>query len=306
MTNERWDVTLARRASRRHGVVSRAEALAAGASASAIQRRLALGRWRLIFPGVYVVEGNPPSWRQTLLAACLAAGPDAVASHTAAAALRSLAGFKESRIEITAARSGVRHRRFTVHRVRSLPASEVTRVDGIPVTTVARTLVDLAATQPLDSVEIALDDALHRRLVTAAQIRRVIERDRIRGGPAIRDLLAARPAGVTVPESPLETMFVRLVHDHGLPQPTHQHALRLGGRRMRLDFAYPQAKVAIEADGYRHHNGRRSWESDRERRNLLTAAGWRVLQITWTDVDEHPAETASRIRRLLATPILGE
>lgn len=304
MTNTPWDVTLARRAGRRHGVVSRAEAIAAGASKSAIQRRLALGRWRVVLPGVYAIDARPPSWRQTLAAACLAAGPDGVASHASAAALRSLAGFKETTIEIATAESGVRHRAFIVHRVRVLPRSDVTVVDGIPATTVARTLLDLAATRPEGLVEIALDDALHRRLVTVSQLQRLAGRERLRGAPALRRLIAARPAGAAVPESPLETRFVQLARQFGLPEPVRQHPITIGGRRMRLDYAYPGAMVAIENDSYRFHDGRRSWQSDRERRNLLTAAGWRVLQITWGDVTAHPADTANRIRSLLAASIL--
>lgn len=303
LDEERWERRIARLATDRHGVFSRAEALALGASTDAIQRRIASGRWRVVYRGVYAIEGQPPAWRQSLMAAVLACGDDAAASHASAAALWRLPGFDEGPIELLVPGRGGKVKPYRVHRATTLPAADTTRVDGIPVTTPARTLFDIAAVCAEDTVEIALDDALRRRLVSIPVLRRRLEQPgRGNAGRALmRELLAQRSGGGRPAESPLETMMMRVLRRHALPLPVRQYHVWLEERRLRLDFAYPDRKVVIETDGYAYHAGRRTWQRDLERRNLLTQAGWIIIHVTWEDLRVREMSTAERIRTVLSS-----
>jgi very-short-patch-repair endonuclease len=239
------------------------------------------------------------------MAACLAWGEGAVVSHRAAAALWGLAGFVAELIELTVPRSRRRAGPGIIHR-HPLPSSDVTVVEGLPVTTPARTLLDLASVAPRDKVEEALDDALHRGIVTIAGLRRRLAAVARPGRPGIatmRALLEARDPAAAVPESVFERRLLRALRAAGLPTPVLQHEIRDGGRLVAVvDFAYPEAKLAIEADGYRWHSGRARWDHDRARRNRLTLLGWRVIHVTWTDLSNRPQHVIAAIRDVLAAP----
>lgn len=303
LDEERWERRIARLATDRHGVFSRVEALALGASTDAIQRRIGSGRWRVVYRGVYAIAGQPPTWRQSLMAAVLACGDGAVASHAGAAALWRLPGFNEGPIEVLATGGG-KVKPYRVHRATAIPATDTTRVDGIPVTTPARTIFDIAAVCTEETVEIALDDALRRRLVSIPVLRRRLEQPgRGNAGRVLmRALLLQRSGGGRPAESPLETVMMRVLRKHGVPLPVRQYHVLLEGRRLRLDLAYPDRKVVIETDGYAYHAGRRTWQRDLERRNLLTRAGWRIVHVTWDDLRDREAATVDRIRAVLAGP----
>lgn len=309
IADDRWSVPesadrhLARLAAAQRGVFSRAQALSIGATDGMLQRRLATGRWERLFPGVYRLAGCAPSWRQSLIAACLAWGPGAVVSHRAAAALWRLAGFEPGPVELIVPRG--RHRKLvgTVHRPLSLPRVDVTMLDAIPVTTPARTLLDLAATEPTDVVEEALDDALRRRLVTVPRLRWRLTETGGSGRPGVtvlRSLLDARGNASSVPQSVFETRLLRLLKQHGLLSPVVQHEIRDGGRLIAVvDLAFPRARVAIEAEGYRWHAGSLRWAHDLARRNAITALGWRVIHVTWSDLVDRPDETVGAVIRAL-------
>jgi hypothetical protein len=272
------DRLLARLAARQHGLLTRLQALAAGATDEMIAHRLSTGRWVRVAAGVYRLAGVPVTWRQRALAAVLAAGPGAVVSHRSAAVLHAISGFRPGPLHVTvpAGRSG-RNPLATVHRTVDLPARHTTRRDRIPVTSVARTVADLARTVPPDLLEEAVDDVLCRRLVTfeALQPHR-------RG--ALRTILAAwRPDDH--PDTPPEVRLARALVAHGLPRPEFQHEVFANGELVaRIDVAYPDHRIAIELDSFRWHAGRRPFCSDRARRNRVEALGWHVLQATPEDV----------------------
>jgi predicted transcriptional regulator of viral defense system len=141
-------------AAAQHGVFARQHAIDLGLTDAMIHRRVRVGRWERLFAGVYRVSGSQPTWRQLLLATCLAWGPGTVGSHRSAAALRRLSGFASGVVELTVPRD--RRRRSLagiVHRPRSLPPVDIETVDAIPVTTVARTLLDVAGVVDRDVVE---------------------------------------------------------------------------------------------------------------------------------------------------------
>ena len=173
MSKERSHLDLLRVAGRQHGALSRAQALASGMSPSSVDRRIASGQLKLILPGIYTVLGVPSSWHQRVMAACLWAGAGAVASHQTAGALWALEGIQPGSVEITTPRR-LRSQQVSVHQSRLGPG-ETTVVGRIPVTDVARTLLDLAAAMPEDHVEIAFDDALRRGLVSLGRVRRRLE-----------------------------------------------------------------------------------------------------------------------------------
>jgi very-short-patch-repair endonuclease len=272
-------LVLGRIAARQHGVISREQAIACGVKSRTLDRRVAEGTWQRLYPGVYRLAGAPTTRRQTAFAACLAWGDDAVISHRAAACLFDLAGLKPGALELTVP---PRRRRALPHLVyrSDLPRADVTVVDAIPVTTPARTLIDVATVCDADVVEEALDDALRRRLVTPARLRWRLRDLRGRPGTKLIAMLLAMRTGT--PESVLETRFLRVLRSSGLPAPQLQH--RIGP--YRVDFAYPDARVAIECDGYAHHASRRQFEADRARRNAITAKGWTVLHVTWDQLTD--------------------
>ena len=195
---------------------------------------------------------TPTSRRQRLLAACLA-GP-AVASHRAAAALWGFPGFEDAPIEVSAMRHFRRHAADVVwHESRHLGERSVTAIDGIPITRAARTIVDLGYVVDEATVVSALDDALRRALVTVASVEETLERigPRRLGSGVVRAALKRRPADAPVPESVLESRFEQLLTEAGLPAPIRQHEIRdrHGALLARVDFAYPDARLAIEVDG---------------------------------------------------------
>ncbi|MGH2831058.1 MAG: DUF559 domain-containing protein [Actinomycetota bacterium] len=300
---ESADRLLSRVAAARYGVFTREEALREGATRNVIQRRLRDGRWERIQHGVYRLAGVPQSWRQSLAAACLAAGEGAVSSHRAAGQLWDSAEVPRGFIEISIPRTrGVRPAGATVHRVSDLSPHDVVVKDAIPVTTPARTLIDLAGVLSRDEMEEALDDALRRGLVSLGWLRWRIESLRRPGRPGIAEITALCEArsGHAALESVLETRLLRLIVRARLPHPVPQYVVRDRGRFVaRVDFAYPEQQLAIEADGYKWHSHRRRWERDVTRGNALLRLGWRVVRVTARDVKEHPGQVAETIAAAL-------
>ena len=304
---EALDRALARLARRQYGLVSRMQAMEAGASRSLIQRRLDSGRWERLFTGVYRLAGTVPSLQQRLLATSLAAGEGAVVSYRAAALLWAPEGFTGEVLEISVPRA----RRLTlpgvkVHRPRDLTRIDRTHHARIPVTTPTRTLIDLAAVTHIDVVEETLDHMLRRGLTTLTRLRwRLGELGRS-GRPgiaAMRSLLDARLPSDPVPESPFETKLLRLIRRAGLPGPVLQHEILDRGRFVaRVDFAYPDVKLAIEADGHQWHSSRARFDRDRARLNALTAMGWRVIHVTSTQMRDELDGVVAQIAAALAVP----
>jgi len=290
---------------RQHGVFTRAQAIQSDATRGAIKWRLTAGRWERLYPSVYRIAGTPTSWRQRAIAACLYFGPDAVLSHRAAAGIQGLQGFKPEKPEVTVPRNRnrIRSHHVEIHGTQDpIPGEDIGRIDGIPVTKPARTLLDLATVVPEEVLEAALDDAVRRRFVSVSFLDRWLDdprRRRLRGAPALRRLVDVR-ATVGVTESPLETQVLRLLRKAGLPVPMLQYVVRDGRRFVaRLDFAYPDEHVAIEADGFRYHDGRRQFDDERARGNEIQSIGWHVLRVTSRHLEQDPEGVAGWVRRAL-------
>jgi very-short-patch-repair endonuclease len=258
--------------------------------------------WVSVDYGVYRAATTGSTWRQRLMAACLA-GP-AVASHRSAAALWDLAGFAPGIIEVTA----VRHRRrkpsgVVWHESVRLEERRTGVIDGIPVTDPARTILDLGAVVDLARLLTALDDAVRRRLVSLEGLRHELARwdPRRRGSARVRRAVAAR-VGEPIPASTLETEFTTLIERFQLPRPCRQWPIRDddGCLLARVDFAYPAARLVIEIDSLRFHAGPEDWREDLKRQNLVIARGYRVLRFTADDLRRRPDQVNATIRTALS------
>lgn len=229
------------------------------------------------------------------MAACMASGPGAVVSHRAAAALWGLVGFEPGRLELSVRRDAMREvRGCTMHWPPTLRPEDVTTIDGIPVTTIMRTLLDLAGCVREEILEEALDDALRRRLIRLDALRQISRVGR-RGGQALGVMVDARAGVDRHPESPIETRLLRLLRAAGLPPPVVQHEIG----RYRVDCAYQDKRVAIEADGYKWHSSRRKWDADRAKEAALTSMGWKIVRVTSLQLQERPEEVVTIVRAAL-------
>jgi very-short-patch-repair endonuclease len=184
----------------------------------------------------------------------------------------------------------------------------VTSIGPIPVTTAARTLFDLGAVVPRAAVQAAVTDALRQRLVTPERLERCLQEAGgrgHRGAKAVRTLLETLTGHR--PESVLELRLIRILRRSGLPEPASQYSIRRGQKVVaRVDLAYPDIRLAIEADGYRYHGGPAEWRRDLARRNELTGLGWRVIQVTWEDVTRRPAAVIRQVRTAIRHATDGE
>ncbi len=299
-THSSREAELARRAAGQHGLVTRKQAEAAGMSTHTITARVQSGEWVRVLPGVYRLTAVAPSGRQAAHAAALWAGPGAVVSHAAAGVLWELMGVATKRVELWVPPTcRPTSKLVTVHRG-VVEARDRRVLDGIPVTSPARTVVDLAGRLDGEALDSVVDDAVHRRLVSPAELREraaaLAGKGRAGTGALLR-LLTARDAGPAA-ESRLETRVRRVLRAAGL-RPVPQHEVVVGARRYRLDFAWPAERVAVEADGWSAHGARRAFERDRRRSADLAAAGWRVLPVTWTQISQQPADVIARVRAAL-------
>ena len=280
------DRAVAALARHQHGVFTAAQVLGAGLTRGDVRHRADTGRWNRIEPGVYGIAGCRYTWHSHVMAACLAT--DGIASHRTAAVLHDVFGIRPGRPEITVTRAKGAHRDVaTVHRSTDLIPRHVTAIDGIPTTTPVRLAMDLGAVVAFPTYERAIDDLIARRKLNWVEmldeLGALSRRGRNGLGPA-RALLLER-YGDDVPDSVLERAFLALVRGAGLPEPMAQvEVAYASGFIARVDFAYPDLKVAIELDSRRHHLHADAFERDRAKRNRLQLLGWQVLSYTWEQV----------------------
>ena len=294
------DRRVARLATRQHGLVSRSQLEAIGLTQSAIARRLAQGRLVRIYPGVYAVGDAALSERGRWLAATRACGANAVLSHGSAAALWDLLKGRPRRIHVT--RPGTAGRGapkgIHLHRYRTLvTATDVTVFDAIPVTTVARTLFDLATYLPYRRVRRALAEAdLRGRLDLADVERLVAAHPRRRGSPALASIVRDHRPGDGLSNSDFEDRMVDLCQRSGLPTP----AVNAWIAGLEVDLSWPGTRVVVEADSYAFHGTRAAFERDHERDTILAAAGYVVRRFTERQLEHTPEAIVAVIRRSLS------
>ncbi|HEX2295053.1 MAG TPA: type IV toxin-antitoxin system AbiEi family antitoxin domain-containing protein, partial [Actinomycetota bacterium] len=302
MAGSRLDKTRALRetARRQYGVATTQQAVEAGFSHAAIGRAVATGEWGRIHHGIYVVDPSASSLHAAMFGHALRARGSAWVSHDSAAWLWELDTTVPVRPHISTT-ANLRGGRAYIHRLQDMPPDHVTYRGPMPVTTPARTLVDLAATAPARVEGLAIE-AVRARLVTKTALGKCVEAVAGRGQSGarrMRHLLDLWGSGGPA-ESVLESRLLRVIRDGGLPTPHAQFEVRLAnGVTARLDFAYPRHMVAIEADGYRWHGDPNRWRSDLVRRNELTRLGWRTLHFTWNDIRTRPHHVVATVRAAL-------
>ena len=228
------------------------------------------------------------------MAAVLAGGDKAHLSHRSAAALWGLLA-NRNEVHITTERALRQRDKIRFH-TQSLLCDEVTTHDGIPTTTVARTLLDLAATEP-DELERAFNEAEFRRLWDATGVADLLSRyQRRAGAPALAMLIQKGAKGITREE--LEHRFHALVERHDLPRPLRNQPLTIENRTFYPDAMWPAAHLIVELDGRQAHDTTRRFHTDRERDRLLATAGWTVVRVTSMHLtDELATDLDTLIRR---------
>ncbi len=259
-----------------------------------------MGAWSRLGHGTYQLFGLPS--KDALLAAAVAALP-AVISHESAADLHDLRCKKGPPTVTIPHRLSNRFGAVVVHESTDLFLEHITTVDGLPTTTVARTIFDLARDKSLSELRRVTDDALTRRKLGPEDLGLVLTRIGRRGRPgtaSIRMLVTELSVQLVAPESELERKAIALLNQAGLPSPVLQFDLPWRTDTSgRVDLAYPIARLIVELDGRQWHSTAESFQRDRRRDNLAQLDGWIVLRFTWEDVTRRPRETVAQVRSAL-------
>ena len=287
---------------RQHGVVARMQLIDLGLTGRAIEHRLETGRIEAVHRSVYAWSRTLLSFEGRCMAAVLAVGPDAVVSHQSAAALWGIRPGRGDPIHVTAPRKIKRREGIATHTAPLAP-DERCENRGIPLTSPARTIFDMAAILKPQPLGRAIREADFLRLSGGPSLAVLSERYPGRAGaPAIRATLDRGPGPPTRNE--LEEMFLALIEDEGLPRPEVNAVIELANSHPEPDFVWRAERLVVELDGYQSHGTRHAFEDDRERDRLLQAAGWRVVRITWRQLRDARAAVARDLRRLLAAGAL--
>lgn len=286
--------------SRQYGLITFAQAVACGLSAKQIHIRVRSGRWERLSRGVYRALGAPKTWYQEVLAACFRAGDHAAASHVTAGLLWGLIQRrKRPTVEVTV--PVAKHPRSTsvrIHRTRIVFEPEF--VGSIPITSPARTVIDLAATIAVDELEQALDLAIRRHGVVPAELLGRLGRfDHSRGIQDLRRLVEIRAARSGQNDGVFASRFGRLLRELGLPDAEPEYKIRRGGVVIAsADLCYPRERVVIELDDWDTHGTPGALARDNARQNLIEDAGYAVRRFTWDTLDR-PKYVDGVIRRVL-------
>jgi predicted transcriptional regulator of viral defense system len=294
------DVRIRDLAERQHGVVSLAQLMFLGLSARAVRDRVAAGRLTRIHRGVYAVGHGRLTLRGHWMAAVLACGPKAVLSHRSAAALHGIRPDNRPKTDVTVPSPSARSRRgIDVHRSPTLEPQDLMTIDGIPATSVARTLLDIAEQVDMQGLERAVSQADVLRIFDLRAVEEALSRAAGRhGAGALRRVLAAY-AGPTLTERGLEERFLAICRRASVPGPEVNVWLNLGEAvPYKADFLWRAERLIVETDGWGTHGTRRAFEEDRRRDRRLKLAGWDVIRFTSRDVEDEPDEVTTTLGRL--------
>jgi hypothetical protein len=294
-----------RRAAKQGGYITRAQLIDLGLSTSAVDRRIDSGDFNTIVPSLYQVFASDD--HTDLIRGAQLALPDAVASHQSAALLLAFPVLPKIEPTVTVP-SHTTHRfpNVTVRRCADMRASHLATADGIRVTTIARTVFDLAGVLVFEEFERITEALLLAGRMDMRQLERMIEALARRGKPGsrtARDFVTLR-SGSDSRSTRLERLGRSVLSSAGLPSPVAQYAIPWRSTR-RFDDAYPESKLAIEWDSRSWHSQRDAMRSDRQRDREAALHGWIVVRFTWQDVTERPDEVSTAVRTLLAKRMTG-
>jgi very-short-patch-repair endonuclease len=297
------DLRLAEVVEGQHGVVGRSQLEDLGLKPGAVGRRLRAGRLHRLYPGVYAVGHRVLSNEARWMAAVLASGAGAVLSYRSAAAMWRIRDAGSATIDITspgktASRGAIR--RHCAH----LPADEVTIENGIPVTTVPRTIFDLAAVSRPEAVESALRQSEYLRLFDPLSLWDFVERyPGHRGIRSVRAALARRSESSGRTIGRFEERFTAFLDRHQLPRPQFNAWIELPDHRFQVDCLWPEPMEIVELDSWEAHGTQSAFQSDKSRDRTLRVAGYHVTRVTWRQLDNEPKPLAADLRTLLTRQV---
>ncbi len=289
-------------AAEQHGLFTRAQAHRCGVSDRVLRYRVHSGMLERLPRGVFRVNGSVRSWQQRVLQAVWSGGPSCVASHRTAAQLHRLDVVRTDLIEVTVPRAiRYKSRDVIVHQSLDLVAGDCTIVDGIPLTTPARTLIDLGAVTHWHRVEEAFDGAERDFLTTTDAVARRHNHVRRQGRNGVGPMAVVLDKRVAVPpKSVLERQFVRLCEDASLPLPICQYEVCLpSGRSAYIDAVHEAQRLAWELDSHQHHSTRRQRAADNARAAELADLGWSLRRFTYEQVMYNGPAVVGAVRRAL-------
>ncbi|HTX32426.1 MAG TPA: type IV toxin-antitoxin system AbiEi family antitoxin domain-containing protein [Solirubrobacteraceae bacterium] len=284
-------------AAMQHGVVGRWQLLSAGFSAGVIRGLVRRGHLHPVHRGVYAVGHRRLTRKGRWMAAVLAGGPDAVLSHRAAVELWELRPGSSGRIDVTVpGRTRRGQRGIRVHNVRRLHPDDRDVVDGIPVTSVHRALLDYAEIARHQQLRLGIEAAERREIFDLRQLEALYARARGRRGvKALKAVVAELRGPAPWTQSELERRFLALLREHGFPEPATNVLIH----GFLADCWWPEARLVVEIDGYEFHKSRKQFEENRLRDTKLQLEGIRVLRVTQARIEFGTAELLSDLRRAL-------
>ena len=288
-------------AARQFGVITLAQFIALGLTASAVRSRVATGYLHPLYRGVYAVGRPDVPVLGRRLAAVLACGRGALLSHLSAAAHHGLRQSAAVRFDVTIPRrSALRRSGIRIHRSTTLINEDEAVVDGVPCTSVARTLLDISS---------VLDDRGVERAVERAEILQVYDHRKVEavltraaGQPGTRRLgrvIGIVRPGETVTESSLEEAMLALCRRCGFPEPIVNHEMLLGGERAKVDFFWPEQRVVVETDSFKYHKTQAAFRRDRQRDRLLELEGYGHARFADGEFDDDIAGIEQALEALI-------
>jgi very-short-patch-repair endonuclease len=271
-----------------------------GWSEEEIEWRMHTGRLHRVHAGVYAVGHRLLTRQGQWMAAALSSGSGALLSHHTAAALWGIRSYSGGAIHVTVRRKSTSTKRIRRH-LSHVPKDERTREEGIPTTSVHRTIFDLAAAVSTDEVIAMIKEAEYRNLWDRLSLPDLLERyPGKRGSRNLRSALkriTEEPPGRK--RSKLEERFAPFLRRHHLSLPRFNDLIALSGKNYEVDCHWPGTGQIVELDGWEGHSTRSAFQDDRARDRALKVAGYSVIHLTWAQLDSEPEAIASDLRSLL-------
>jgi predicted transcriptional regulator of viral defense system/very-short-patch-repair endonuclease len=293
-----WDRLIAELARRQAGRVSREQLLAAGVSRDGIKARLRSGRLIRLHPGVFAL-GHRSDARARHWAALLAVGDDGAISHMSAAAEHRMLKHAPVVVDVTTPRRLLSRNGVRVH-VRALEPASLTAIEGLPLTSPAQTLFDLASMLGAAALVAAANEAFVQRLVTVDDLHAALGRNhRRKGSSGFRRMLARIDPEGRVIRSSLEARFNAFLRGRGYPPWESNVRIRIGDETIEPDVLWRRQRVVVEADGRDPHLAPLTFASDRRRDRRLRVEGWEPVRVTSVDLTDRPDELDADLRALL-------
>jgi very-short-patch-repair endonuclease len=293
---------LAALATRQHGVVALWQLIALGLSRRTVTEWVASGRLHPVHRDVYALGHAAIALNGRLMAAVLACGPGAVVSHRTAAGLWGVLQDARSVIDVLAAANRRSRKGIAFHRVRRLHPDDRTEVDGIPVTSLARTLLDVAQVVPRRKLVYALEQAERLRILDLREINACMARSHgHRGIKRLRRAIEEIEPEAQHAHEGMERLFIAFCRRQELQMPV----MNVVVEGLTVDALWAQQKLIVELDSWSHHRSKRAFEEDRRRDAPLKRAGYEVLRVTYSWLTEEPDDLAETIRRLSESRLLA-